>query len=662
MKKQPKPSSFSSRLLLRLVTGFIVALVAACVAVLLAREWLLFYLFSAATVGLCAWSYFVFSRTGNVVAAFYRAVIERLALPNSEVYNRFALPVVLLAGDQVVWYNARFRAELLQNEDAVGTLPAGLLPPAAMEALSQSGRCELEHTGRWYTVFASFVENDGNPVTVLYYLDSTEQKRLQRELALAHPVVAVLSIDSYDEITDDMAESDQAGFKWAIDREIERFTAETTGITRKLRNNRYLSVMDERSFAKLAENRFAVLDSVRSLAFPGGVKATLSIGVGRGEPTLKQCEGLAVQALEMAQGRGGDQAAIKTGDSYQFFGGVSGTVIEKRTKVKTRMAATALRELMRESDRVFFMGHRFGDADSLGACYALWRCAADLGKESFVVVNEATHLAPSLLAAIRRQGGGEALLTGEAACELVSRKSLLVICDTHRREFLEHPPLFDACRTSVVIDHHRKNTDFINNSVIFYHEPYASSTCELVSELISYMNSESLQKPQAEALLAGIMLDTRNFVLRTGVRTFEASAFLRSRGADPVAVKKLFSEPIDVYRERAMLVSGAEFYGPFAVATAHEGVSVSRVAASQAADELLNIERVDASFVLFVTGGTVNVSARSLGNFNVQLVMEALGGGGHHTMAAAQLEGISLDDTKSRLLGVLQSIHRKDVE
>ena len=375
---------------------------------------------------------------------------------------------------------------------------------------------------------------------------------------------------------------------------------------------------------------------------------------------MRQCELLALQALEMSQGRGGDQVAIKTGDSYEFFGGVTSTGIEKRTKVKTRVVASALKELIRGSDKVFIMGHKFGDVDSLGSSYGLWKCASGMERESYIVLDEKTHLAASLICKIKEESGDHVMIDGKTACERMTRKSLLIICDTHRRDFVDCSPLYDACRTTVVIDHHRKNTDFIDNSVIFYHEPYASSACEMVSELVQYIDSSMIGKPQAEALLAGIMLDTRNFVLRTGVRTFEASAFLRSCGADPVAVKKLFSDSIDVYRERAMLVSGAEFFDNCAVAAAHEGVTVSRVAASQAADELLNIEHVDASFVLFSLGGDVNISARSLGKVNVQIIMEALGGGGHYTMAAAQIKNMTLDEAKSRLIQILQQSTGKD--
>ena len=653
-KTDSPKSKDRGNLLLHLVTGFVVAMVAACVAVLLVKQWILFYCFAAVSVVLFLWAYIMIRKTGNVVSGFYRAVIKNLTTPNSDLYNRFRLPVVVLKDDSVIWYNSLFRSNLLKSNDVVGQLPEEYLSQAARSSIRMSGVAQMEIGDKHYAVYASEYTEKEQRCTVVYYVDQTELKKIEQEFYETRPVVAILSIDSFDEITDDMAESDQAKFKGAIDREIELFTEQISGITKKLRNNRYISVMDERSLRKLKAGKISVLDKVRNLDFGSSAKTTLSIGIGHGKDTVKECEGLALQALEMCQGRGGDQAAIKTGDTYEFFGGVSSTGVEKRTKVKTRVVASALKELIRGSDRVLIMGHKYGDIDSLGASYGLWNCVSSMGKESYIVLNPKTHLAQSLICKIRAEAGEQNIIDNDKARELLTRQSLLIVCDTHRRDFVEFPDVYDAALTTVVIDHHRKNTDFIDDSVIFYHEPHASSACEMVSELLQYIDVSMVGKSQADALLAGIMLDTRNFVLRTGVRTFEASAFLRSRGADPVAVKKLFADSIDIYKERATLVSEASFVGPHAVAIAPEGKRVSRVAASQAADELLNIEGVDASFVLFGAGNGVNISARSLGKVNVQIIMEALGGGGHHTMAATQMKDLTLDEAKARLIHILQ--------
>ncbi len=655
-----KKRKSNDTLLVRLVTAFVLALVAACVTVLLIGERILFFVFAAITVSLFLWSIFSIKKSGNIVSGFYQSVIRRLTTPNSDLFNHFHLPVVLLRDDSVIWYNSLFRSNILKGEDIVGPLTKEVLSPAARSQLKVSGCAEMEVFGKVYAVYASQCEEDGNLCSVLYYVDLTDLKLTEREYTATRPVVAILSIDSFEEITDDMPESDQAKFKGAIDREIEQFTSQTSGVTKKLKNNRYISVFDERSLEKIKTDKFSVLDRVRALEFGNKVKATLSVGVGHGEKTMKQCEVLALQALEMAQGRGGDQAAIKAGDGYEFFGGVSHTGIEKRTKVKTRVVASALKELIRGSDRVFIMGHRFGDIDSLGSSYALWKCAVQMETEPYIILDESTHLAKSLIERIKKEEGSGWVIDSQTALNLMTRQSLLIICDTHRRDFAESAQVYDACRTTVVIDHHRKNVDFIDNSVIFYHEPHASSTCEMVAELLQYMDNSIVTNMQAEALLAGIMLDTRNFVLRTGVRTFEASAFLRRWGADPVAVKKLFSDSIQEYRQRAALVSVAEFYENCAISVAKEGEPLSRIVVSQAADELLGIENVDASFVMVSSADCVHISARSLGQVNVQLIMEAMGGGGHHTMAAAQISQITLEEAKLRLIQILNTTLGKD--
>lgn len=655
-----KKSSDHLGLFFYTLIAFAILMVAGCFTLLFLGHQLMAMVFAAFTLLLSVWSWLVIRKKGNIIAGFHRLLINRSTQPNSDLYNQFSLPVLILKNNQVVWYNGLFRSHVLKGEDIVGQLPDSILSQSVISSLAMSGKGEMSIKNRHYQIFSSHYQEQEETYQVLYYADITDLRNISKEFVATRPVVAVISVDSFDEITSDMAESDQGAFKGAIDREIELFTSEISGITKKLRNNRYISVFDERSLTHLKAGGFSVLDKVRALEFSSNVKATLSIGVGRGEPTLKQCEAVAMQALEMSQGRGGDQAAIRSGNTYEFFGGVTSEGVEKRTKVKTRVVASALKELIRGSDRIFIMGHQFGDIDSLGASYGLWKCADWLERECYIVLDEQKHLAKGLIQRIREEAGKNILLSGEDAKELITRKSLLIVCDTHRKEFLDDKSLLDLFRTVVVVDHHRKNTDFIDNSVIFYHEPRASSTCEMVAELLQYIDGKMVTRSQADALLAGIMLDTRNFVLKTGVRTFEASAFLRGKGADPVRVKKLFSDSIDVYRQRAMLVSKAVFMDAFALALPDSCATISRVAASQAADELLNIEGVDASFVFYPGENGINISARSLGRFNVQLIMEALGGGGHHTMAAAQLQNATFEEAKERLVEILKQCTRKD--
>ena len=485
----------------------------------------------------------------------------------------------------------------------------------------------------------------------------TDLKRIADEFDASRPVVMIMSIDSFDELTVNLAESERASVRGQIEREIEAFASKTDGFMKKLNNHTYLFVLNERGFALMKAEKFDVLDKVRNLKVHGDKNATLSIGVGRGDKNLKDCELSARQALEMAQGRGGDQTAVKRLNNFEFFGGISSKGVEKRTKVKTRVIAAALKELIRGSDCVFIVGHKYGDLDSLGASIGLWKAVHTIGPKGYIVLNREQHLAKQLIDRVDKKYDKDVIISGEKAMSLITKKSLVIVVDTHRKDFIDAPDLFSVCSTKVVIDHHRKNVDFIDDAVIFYHEPYASSACEMVCELLQYMGDDIIEKPEAEALFAGIMLDTRNFVLRTGVRTFEASAYLRGRDADPVEVKKLFADSMDVYKERSKIVASAKRFGRCAISvdTADGG---SRVAASQAADELLNIENVDASFVIYKSPDTVNISARSLGAVNVQVIMEELGGGGHHTMSAAQLRDCDTDTAEKMLLEAI-SKHEK---
>ncbi|MGN1080556.1 MAG: DHH family phosphoesterase, partial [Acutalibacteraceae bacterium] len=485
-------------------------------------------------------------------------------------------------------------------------------------------------------------------------------KRIQKEYYLSRPVAVLISIDSFSDVTSDIPESEVASMRGAVEKEIESFAKQANSFVRRLSNQRYILMLEERNVKSMIDSKFAILDKVRSMTFNGekGI-ITLSIGVGRGAGSIAESETAARQALDMAQGRGGDQAALKTDDGYEFFGGVS-KGIEKRSKIKTRVIASAVKELIISSDNVFIMGHKFADLDALGAACAMRKIAEKLGKHAYIVLDRGQNLAKQLMRRIDEAEEDEAIIEPEDAIPLISGKSLLIIVDTHRAAFVESPELYEKIQDVIVIDHHRKTVDFINDAVVFYHETYASSACEMVSELSQYMGEKLIGKNEAEALLSGIMLDTKNFILRTGVRTFEASAYLRSLGADPVEVKKLFAGNIDEYKEKSELVANARFFKNCAIAGGRPDGAVSRIAAAQAADELLNIEGVDASFVMFLTGKTVNISARSLGAVNVQIIMEKLGGGGHMTMAAAQLEGMTYEEAVKRLAAAIDACRKED--
>ena len=640
------------------ITIFFAVLLAQTAAVYILSGNIVCLFVSAGVMLLCAGIvYFCKNRLSSYFFSFYSGTVEKLKTPDSDLFTNFTMPVLLLKGNKIVWYNKRFRTDVLKGKDVLGDLPDEIFPETVRSAISVSDRADVSFGGRKYTVYKTCYEAGGEKFDTLYFVDVTDLKRIADEFDASRPVVMIMSIDSFDELTVNLAESERASVRGQIEREIEAFASKTDGFMKKLNNHTYLFVLNERGFALMKAEKFDVLDKVRNLKVHGDKNATLSIGVGRGDKNLKDCELSARQALEMAQGRGGDQTAVKRLNNFEFFGGISSKGVEKRTKVKTRVIAAALKELTRGSDCVFIVGHKYGDLDSLGASIGLWKAVHTIGPKGYIVLNREQHLAKQLIDRVDKKYDKGVIISGEKAMSLITKKSLVIVVDTHRKDFIDAPDLFSVCSTKVVIDHHRKNVDFIDDAVIFYHEPYASSACEMVCELLQYMGDDIIEKPEAEALFAGIMLDTRNFVLRTGVRTFEASAYLRGRDADPVEVKKLFADSMDVYKERSKIVASAKRFGRCAISvdTADGG---SRVAASQAADELLNIENVDASFVIYKSPDTVNISARSLGAVNVQVIMEELGGGGHHTMSAAQLRDCDTDTAEKMLLEAI-SKHEK---
>lgn len=640
------------------ITIFFAVLLAQTAAVYILSGNIVCLFVSAGVMLLCAGIvYFCKNRLSSYFFSFYSGTVEKLKTPDSDLFTNFTMPVLLLKGNKIVWYNKRFRTDVLKGKDVLGDLPDEIFPETVRSAISVSDRADVSFGGRKYTVYKTCYEAGGEKFDTLYFVDVTDLKRIADEFDASRPVVMIMSIDSFDELTVNLAESERASVRGQIEREIEAFASKTDGFMKKLNNHTYLFVLNERGFALMKAEKFDVLDKVRNLKVHGDKNATLSIGVGRGDKNLKDCELSARQALEMAQGRGGDQTAVKRLNNFEFFGGISSKGVEKRTKVKTRVIAAALKELIRGSDCVFIVGHKYGDLDSLGASIGLWKAVHTIGPKGYIVLNREQHLAKQLIDRVDKKYDKDVIISGEKAMSLITKKSLVIVVDTHRKDFIDAPDLFSVCSTKVVIDHHRKNVDFIDDAVIFYHEPYASSACEMVCELLQYMGDDIIEKPEAEALFAGIMLDTRNFVLRTGVRTFEASAYLRGRDADPVEVKKLFADSMDVYKERSKIVASAKRFGRCAISvdTADGG---SRVAASQAADELLNIENVDASFVIYKSPDTVNISARSLGAVNVQVIMEELGGGGHHTMSAAQLRDCDTDTVEKMLLEAI-SKHEK---
>lgn len=586
--------------------------------------------------------------------------LERKVSPdeNGELRS-FPLPVLLFdSTEKIIWYNKLFQNNFIEGKAVKDINIRQFTSGQGLDVIRDNMFIECEYGEKKYTVFSGDTEYKNETVYALYFVEDTELKNYKLAYDESRPIVMFISIDGIEESLREFRESQQAEILGGVETIIENWFSKFNCISRKVNNGRVIALCEAKSLTAMKEDKFSILSLVRSYTYNDKVMGiTLSIGAGAGENFI-DCEKTALQALDMAMGRGGDQAAIKLNkNDFEFFGGVSKGV-EKRTKVRTRIVASAIGEVIKSSSNVLIMGHRFADLDSLGSAVGVAMISNALGKDAKIVMSSKTTLAMPLAKHLINSGIDNLLIEPIDIDGYLDNGTLLVIVDTHRKSFLEYPELFDLVSKVVVIDHHRKTVDHINKAVIFYHEPNASSASEMVTELIQYI-SVDVHIPQAcaEALMSGITLDTKNFVMKTGVRTFEAAAYLRSMGADTVAVKQLFSNSMKTQKAKSEVVKNAAMYSNCAIGVVDFDSDDVRIVASQAADELLNIDAVDASFVVFQTDDVMNISARSYGELNVQLVMEELGGGGHQTMAAAQLSGENFENALKLLKNAIDKVN-----
>ena len=562
------------------------------------------------------------------------------------------IPVLTVyKGGEIIWCSQLCQNEVFNGEDVRGLHISEILPELDVKQPSPQEGINITCNNRDYTVFVSCGVRADDNIAIVYLVDDTELKFYTNEYYQTQPSVAMIVVDNFEELLQDYKDTERAQLMSEVERAIEQYVENHFGFYTRMERDKYMAVIQERGIEKIIKSKFDLLDRVREMKIGTRMSVTISIGVGREAESLYDSESMARQALDMCLGRGGDQATVKNQNGYEFYGGIS-KGIEKRTKVKTRIIANALSELIEASGNVIIMGHRFADLDSLGSCVGMLKAARAMNKPSVICIDKKKNLVGALLERLLDNGyADEDFLNPDEAMPLVNNNTLLIIMDAHVPHVVESEPLYRACRNVVVIDHHRKLVSYIDNAVIFYHEPYASSASEMVSELVQYFPVRpQLNKVEAEALLSGIMLDTKNFVLRTGVRTFEAAAYLRRRGADTSEVRSLFTNSMENYQQKTNLVANAEIYRGCAIAASDYQFEGVKIVAPQAADELMSISGVSASFVIFIYDNVINVSARSMGAVNVQIVMEKLGGGGHHTMAAAQFPGETTEHIRERVM------------
>ena len=495
-------------------------------------------------------------------------------------------------------------------------------------------------------------EAGAEPIAQLLWVDSTELLDTRDEFLRSRPVVSIILIDNYDELTSNLSDSAVSTLNAALNECISSWAEKIGGLLRKLERNRFLFIFEAKELFRITEGKFSLLDNTHGITNPNGIAATISFGVGKDGASFKENYDFATLALEMALSRGGDQAVIKDKFDFSFYGGRS-VETERRSKVKSRMASS-LTALIQPASRVFLMGHRNADADVIGAACGVVALCRSLGKKANIVVDQDASSAPKLLELIRADSEyKDIFLSGQDAMLQADAKSLLIVVDTNRPDQVESRDLLESMNQVAVIDHHRRAADYISNAALNLHEPFASSASELVTELLTYtVDAKTILPCELTALMAGIVLDTKNFTVRVNSRTFEAAAFLRYQGVDPVDVKRLFRSGFEETVQRYRIIESARVYRDYmAISCAEE--DVSRALAGQAADELLSIDGIRVSFVLFRQEDAIFISARSIGTVNVQVILEPLGGGGNAVTAGAQLKGITMEEARTKLVGAI---------
>ena len=503
------------------------------------------------------------------------------------------------------------------------------------------------------------VEKKSDDIVIAFYLfDVTDLRFYMQENADQKLIAGLLYIDNYDEVMDSTEEVKHSILNALVDRKINMYLANIDAITKRLENDKYFFVFRQKYLQTLKDDKFSLVDEIKNINVGNEIPVTLSMGIGAGSDSFADCYEYAKVAIGLALGRGGDQVAFKYGDKVTYYGGKSAGT-EKTTRVKARVKAQAFEELLASKDKVLIMAHQRPDADAFGSAVGIYRLVTTLGKKGYIVLNEVSSAIRPVVNSFKTSDSyDDLLLTSQQAINMVDDNTMLVVCDVNRPSITECEELISLCKTVVVFDHHRQSNEAITNATLSYIEPFASSACEMITEMFQYISAKPRIKPvEADAMYAGILIDTDNFLNKTGVRTFEAASYLRKCGADIVRVRKMFRSGISEMKERAQGISNAEIYlGVFALSYIDadpNSPEAPTVPVAKVANELLNVDGIKASFVVTENKGTLYVSARSIGDVNVQLVMEHFNGGGHANIAGVQLKGESKEHFFEELKAVL---------
>lgn len=580
------------------------------------------------------------------------------------------LPTLVFRPDtgEIIWSNESFLQMAGVREHLFEMRLSEAVPDFQVQWLL-SGKQEsperVELNNHRFRVYGSLVRSRNRTgvqslVATTYWVETTEADHLREVYEASRPVAAILMLDNYEDLMKACEDTQRSAVLAQIDEKLQTWANAGQGILLKTDRNHYLFLFEEQYFQHFVDEKFSILDTVRAIRVAENIHPTLSIGIGKDSPSIPELYKNAKLSLEMALSRGGDQAVVRNQVDFAFYGGRT-KATEKRTKVKSRVMANAFRELIADAGEVYIMGHSFADMDAVGAAAGICCAARKRGKQARIVIDREHTAAETLIARLDAlpEYSGVFLTPAEAFLQMRA-DTLLVVVDTNRPDMVENPQLLESCNRVAVIDHHRRAATYIENAAFNFHEPYASSASELVTELLQYLvEPTDLLREEAGALLAGIVLDTKHFTQRTGGRTFEAAAFLRRSGADTAEVQRLFQGDLKDMVTKYDIIRRAEMYRSNIAVSVVEEPGVDRVAAAQAADDLLTLKGVQASFVIYAAEGAVLMSARSLGEINVQVILEALGGGGNSTTAGARIEDTDPESVRQQLIGVLDAYFEK---
>ena len=586
------------------------------------------------------------------------------AAKSSLINSPFPL-IIMESNGNIIWRSAKFISEFegfdinLYLNNLIDDIKLDIKETEKDVSKEKQISKHIELNDKHYEVLGKFVhskkydkKHDDKYMMMLYFIDETEMMKLKEEYKDSKSCVTIIMIDNYEETMQQLESEEKPQVTAEIDKYIYEWTDKSNGVLIKSDRDRYVYLFEQRYFEKVKQDKFSILDKVKDIQTKENVQITLSIAISNDGMTDKEKYRSAQAAMDVVLGRGGDQAVIRENEIYKFYGGRA-QEIEKRTKVKARVVAHALENLIKDASKVMVMGHTNPDIDSMGSSMGIYRLAKSLDKKAYIIDSSETNTLQSFKNDLAKEPEYEdILITKEVAEENIDKETLVVVVDTHKTTYVEAPELLKRTDKIVIIDHHRRSADYIENATLTFQEVYASSAAELVTELLQYAEVRvDLKTIEAESLYAGIMMDTKNFTFKTGVRTFEAAAYLRRCGVNIIRVKKWFQSNLETFNKIAAIVKKAEIVNDtIAIATYEKKDKEASLICAKAADELLTISDITASFVMGKAGNKICISGRSIGDINVQIILEKLGGGGHITLAGAQVEGMTMEETKQELI------------